>query len=71
MTCQEKSDCLRPPHPNGWGMLRAALPHTRFYRIQKSSSLRCPDLLIGIVTYWSPSGVWMLLTSDDEAENVV
>jgi hypothetical protein len=33
------------PHPKGWGMLRAARPHARFYGIQKSSSFRCPDPL--------------------------
>ena len=36
---------LRPPHPKGWGMLRAARPHARFYGIQKSSSFRYPDPL--------------------------
>jgi len=35
--------CVRPPHPKGLGILRAARPHARFYGIQKSSSLRCPD----------------------------
>ena len=37
-----KSNCVRPPHPKGWGMLRAARPHARFYGIQKSSSLSLP-----------------------------
>ena len=30
-------------------MLRAARPHARFYGIQKSSSLRCLDHLIGTI----------------------
>ena len=38
-----KSNCVRPPHPKGWGMLRAARPHARFYGIQKSSSFRWQD----------------------------
>jgi len=42
---QIQTNCVRPPHPKGWGMLRAARPHARFYGIQKSSSLRCPDPL--------------------------
>ena len=29
------------PHPKGWGMRHAACP---VFRIQKSSSLRCPDM---------------------------
>jgi hypothetical protein len=40
-----KSNCARPPHPKGWGMLRAARPNARFYGNQKSSSLRCPESL--------------------------
>jgi hypothetical protein len=45
MQLSNKSNCVRPPHPNGWGMLRAASPHARIYGILKSSSLRCPDPL--------------------------
>ena len=42
---QNQTACGHPTLKDGWGMLRAARPHARFYGIQKSSSLRCPDLL--------------------------
>ncbi len=44
-----KSNCMRPPHPKGWGMLRAARLHARFYGIQKSSIFRYLDPLIRII----------------------
>ena len=30
---KEKSNCGRPPHPKGWGMLRAARPVFRYSEI--------------------------------------
>jgi hypothetical protein len=42
---QNQTACGHPTLKDGWGMLRAARPHARFYGIQKSSSFRCSDPL--------------------------
>ncbi len=40
---KKKSNCVRPPHPKGWGMLRAARLRPVFWN-SEIVSFRCPDL---------------------------
>jgi hypothetical protein len=39
---ETKSNCVRPPHPNGMGYA-SGRTHARLAGVQKSSSLRCLD----------------------------